>query len=288
MPFTGTCQYLHLTTTRDRSIRLPTTEVPNHNYRMVSAEAEKSLKSQTRHGVIRRYNTQANMSWSLVIFLGTGSAQNLHWISRKPALDQHKTRNKSLLTVSKVTCFILLVLLVSRKKSGRIWKKNKVNGPGTSELGRRRISWQWEKHAWLYSDLLQGLNGERLTAVGFQQERARQGVGWTFMSASVVPHFTVCLSRGHLILQRPTADGRLQTTSSQRLHQKMPQLLSGDYLSLPAMTPLCRIRSDTGSHRLPAAAGCINTLHKHKLQPQHTIIRILKRQAERSCSCKMY
>ena len=54
---------------------------PNHNYRMVSAEAEKSLKSQTRQGVIRRYNTQANMSRSLVIFLGTGSTQNLQQVA---------------------------------------------------------------------------------------------------------------------------------------------------------------------------------------------------------------
>ena len=123
-PITGTCQYLHLTTTRDRSIRLPTTEVPNHNYRMVSAEAEKSLKSQTRQSVIRRYNTQANMSWSLVIFLGTGSTQNLHWINTKPALDQHKTCKKSLLTVSKVTCFILLAVLASRKKEWEDLEKN--------------------------------------------------------------------------------------------------------------------------------------------------------------------
>ena len=111
-----------------------------------------------------------------------------------------------------------------------------MNGPGTSELGRKRISWQWEKHAWLYSDLLQALNGERLTAVGFQQERVRQGVGWTLISASVVPYFTISLSRGRLLSQRPTADGRLQTTSSQRLHQKMAQGFSGDYLALPAMT----------------------------------------------------
>ena len=29
--------------------------------------------------------------------------------------------------------------------------------------------WQWVKHAWLHSDLFQALNGEHLTAPGFQQ-----------------------------------------------------------------------------------------------------------------------
>jgi len=39
----------------------------------------------------------------------------------------------------------------------RIWKKVKVNGPGRWKLGQERISWQKEKRAWLYSDLLQVL-----------------------------------------------------------------------------------------------------------------------------------
>ena len=43
----------------------------------------------------------------------------------------------------------------------------KVNGPGRSKLGQKRNSWQWAKHAWLYSDLLQALKGEHFVSSGF-------------------------------------------------------------------------------------------------------------------------
>ena len=45
----------------------------------------------------------------------------------------------------------------------------KVNGPGESKLGQRRNSWQWVKHAGLYSDLVQALKAEHLLALGSQQ-----------------------------------------------------------------------------------------------------------------------
>ena len=45
----------------------------------------------------------------------------------------------------------------------------KVNGPGESELGQGRNSWQCVKHAGLYSDLVQVLKGEHLPALGSQQ-----------------------------------------------------------------------------------------------------------------------
>ena len=51
---------------------------------------------------------------------------------------------------------------------GEDLEKMKVN-----ELGRYleqgRNSWQWAKHAWLYSDLLQALNGEHLSALGSEE-----------------------------------------------------------------------------------------------------------------------
>ena len=33
-----------------------------------------------------------------------------------------------------------------------------VNGQGWSKLGHGEYSWQWAKHAWLYSDQLQALS----------------------------------------------------------------------------------------------------------------------------------
>ena len=45
----------------------------------------------------------------------------------------------------------------------------KVNGLGSSKLGQGRNSWQGGKHDWLYSDLLQALKAEHLSALGSQQ-----------------------------------------------------------------------------------------------------------------------
>ena len=44
-----------------------------------------------------------------------------------------------------------------------------VNGPGRKKLGQGRHPWQWPKHAWLYSDLLQAFKGEHFSALGSQQ-----------------------------------------------------------------------------------------------------------------------
>ena len=60
-------------------------------------------------------------------------------------------------------------------------QKMKVNGPGTWRLGQGRNSWQWAKHAWLYSDPMKALKGEHLSALGSQQR------GF-LISASSVPH----------------------------------------------------------------------------------------------------
>ena len=59
------------------------------------------------------------------------------------------------------------VQLKSRKW---IWKKIKVNRPGRRKLGQGRNSWQWAKHAWLYSDLPQALKGKISSALGSQQK----------------------------------------------------------------------------------------------------------------------
>ena len=45
--------------------------------------------------------------------------------------------------------------LTQLKRRKRIWKKMKVNGPARSKPGQVKNSWQWAKHVWLYSDLLQ-------------------------------------------------------------------------------------------------------------------------------------
>ena len=59
--------------------------------------------------------------------------------------------------MSRVNYFILWVHM--GKSKVRIWRqKIKVNGLGRLKLGQGIISWQWAKHAWLYSDMLQALN----------------------------------------------------------------------------------------------------------------------------------
>ena len=46
-------------------------------------------------------------------------------------------------------------------------EKIKVNGPGRQKLEQGKNSWQWAKHAWLYSDRIQALVGDYcLSAVG--------------------------------------------------------------------------------------------------------------------------
>ena len=45
----------------------------------------------------------------------------------------------------------------------------KVNGLGRLKIGQIRNSWQWVKHAWVYSDLLQVLQKEYLSVLGSQE-----------------------------------------------------------------------------------------------------------------------
>ena len=52
-----------------------------------------------------------------------------------------------------------------------------MNGPEISKLGQGRNSWQWAKHAWLYSDLLQVLEGGTFV-------RSRFSTEGTYVSAS--------------------------------------------------------------------------------------------------------
>ena len=53
-----------------------------------------------------------------------------------------------------------------------------VNGARRSKLEQGRHSWQWVKHAWLYSDLLQALQGEHSPALDSQQ----RGLNFCFRS----------------------------------------------------------------------------------------------------------
>ena len=60
----------------------------------------------------------------------------------------------------------------------------KGNGSGRwnyAFLGQRRICWQWVKHSWLYSDLLQELKGEHFVSFGLSAEG-------TLIFVSIVPH----------------------------------------------------------------------------------------------------
>ena len=51
----------------------------------------------------------------------------------------------------------------------RFEKEMKVNGWGRLKLAEGRNPWQWVKHAWLYSDILQALKREFFLAVASQQ-----------------------------------------------------------------------------------------------------------------------
>ena len=57
----------------------------------------------------------------------------------------------------------------------------KVNGQGGSRLGQGRHSWQWEKHAWIYSDLLLALKGRTFVSSVFFTDG-------NLISASALPH----------------------------------------------------------------------------------------------------
>ena len=46
----------------------------------------------------------------------------------------------------------------------------KMNGPERSKLRQGRSTWQWVKHARLYSELLQALKGESLSALVLNRE----------------------------------------------------------------------------------------------------------------------
>ena len=46
-----------------------------------------------------------------------------------------------------------------------------VTGPGRYKLRQVTNFWQWAKHAWLYSELLQALKAEHLSVLGSQQRR---------------------------------------------------------------------------------------------------------------------
>ena len=73
---------------------------------------------------------------------------------------------------------------VQNKGENLKWKKMKVNEPGSCKSGQRNNSWQWEKHAWLYSDPLQALKGETTCQLGLLNRG-------NCTSASAVPHFVV-------------------------------------------------------------------------------------------------
>ena len=57
----------------------------------------------------------------------------------------------------------------SSGKSILDFEKIKVNESARSKFGQVKHSWQWEKHARLYSDLLQVLKREQLSTLGSGQ-----------------------------------------------------------------------------------------------------------------------
>ena len=66
-------------------------------------------------------------------------------------------------------CKYLCVCVCVYKKWGEKLENMKVNGPGRQKLEQGSNSWQWAEHVWLYSDLLQALKGEHLSALCSQQ-----------------------------------------------------------------------------------------------------------------------
>ena len=67
--------------------------------------------------------------------------------------------------------------------------KMKVDGPGRQRSGQGKHFCQEAKHAWLYSDLLQALKREHVSALGYQQRGS-------LISASAAPHYRGHLKRG--------------------------------------------------------------------------------------------
>ena len=62
--------------------------------------------------------------------------------------------------MSKVASFIpwsAMSKMHAVKKQKEDIEMMKMNGPEREKLGQRRNVWQWEKHVWLYSNLLQAL-----------------------------------------------------------------------------------------------------------------------------------
>ena len=57
----------------------------------------------------------------------------------------------------------------------RFEKEMKVNGWGSLKLAEGRNPWQWVKHAWLYSDVLQALKRDFFFSSGFSTD-----IKWSF------------------------------------------------------------------------------------------------------------
>ena len=70
-----------------------------------------------------------------------------------------------LLFVVAVVCLLLLLLFTPQLNT-----KNEGKWTGKVELGHGKGSWQWAKHAWLYSDLLHAVKEEHLAAWRSQQK----------------------------------------------------------------------------------------------------------------------
>ena len=108
-----------------------------------------------------------NYIWLIVIIHNTWRGTHLY-----SAGTQRRNLQKSLVTTSRATCFILrsntgtCLSHTQRQKSGEsIWNKWSWMH-GNVEM---RNSWQWAKHARLHSDLLRALQGNPLTTRGPQQ-----------------------------------------------------------------------------------------------------------------------
>ena len=78
-----------------------------------------------------------------------------------------------------MTCFIpwantkTCVSQTNAVKNQKVWRgfgNNEGEGTGKVENKTRKYSWQWAKHAGLYSDLLQASKGECLSALATQQK----------------------------------------------------------------------------------------------------------------------
>ena len=106
--------------------------------------------------------TRWHILWSLLIIFHGHSTQ-------EPALISCNDEQGGLIYSVAQQGKTVLAKSNATENIGRRFGNMKVGGPGTNKFKTRNKCLALTKHAWLYSDLLQALKGEHLSAPGSQQ-----------------------------------------------------------------------------------------------------------------------